>query len=63
MDTISLRPLTPASESAFVLPGDGFVAANDFDLYLLGRLHTVYSKSDLPPPLEPLQGPIGYIME
>ena len=47
----------------FALPGDGFVAANDFDLYLLGRLHAVYAKTDLPPPIEPLQGPIGYIME
>ena len=47
----------------FALPGDGFVSSNDFDLYLLGRLHAVYAKTDLPPPIEPLQGPIGYIME
>ena len=60
---VSAYIVKPVSERAFVMPGDGFVAANDFDMYLLGRLHAVYSKSDLPPPLEPLQGPIGYIME
>ncbi len=60
---VSAYLVKPVSENRFVLPSDGFVSPNDFDLYLLGRLHAVYSKSDLPPPIEPLQGPIGYIME
>ena len=60
---VSAYLVKPVSEREFALPGDGFVASNDFDMYLLGRLHAVYAKTDLPPPLEPLQGPIGYIME
>ena len=60
---VSAYLVKSVSEREFALPGDGFVASNDFDLYLLGRLHAVYAKTDLPPPIEPLQGPIGYIME
>ena len=60
---ISAYLVKPVSAREFALPSDGFVAPNDFDLYLLGRLHAVYAKTDLPPPIEPLQGPIGYIME
>ena len=60
---VSAYLVKSVSEREFALPGDGFVAANDFDLYLLGRLHAVYAKTDLPPSIESLQGPIGYIME
>ena len=60
---VSAYLVSSVSEREFSLPGDGFVSPNDFDLYLLGRLHAVYAKTDLPPPIEPLQGPIGYIME
>ena len=60
---VSAYLVKAVSEREFAFPGDGFVASNDFDMYLLGRLHAVYAKTDLPPPIEPLQGPIGYIME
>ena len=60
---VSAYLVKSVSGREFALPGDGFVSSNDFDLYLLGRLHAVYAKTDLPPPIEPLQGPIGYIME
>ena len=60
---VSAYLVNSVSEREFSLPGDGFVSPNDFDLYLLGRLHAVYAKTDLPPPIESLQGPIGFIME
>ncbi|MCZ6840167.1 MAG: type II and III secretion system protein family protein, partial [Alphaproteobacteria bacterium] len=60
---VSAYLVKAVSGREFALPSDGFVASNDFDLYLLGRLHAVYAKTDLPPPIEQLQGTIGYIME
>ena len=65
---ISVTPylITPVGQREISLPTDGFAPASDFDRYLLGRLHRVYSKDT---PLNSLldtnglMGPIGYIME
>ena len=65
---ISVTPylITPIGQREITLPTDGFAPASDFDRYLLGRLHRVYSKDT---PLNSLldtnglMGPIGYIME
>ncbi len=65
---ISVTPylITPVGQREISLPTDGFAPASDFDRYLLGRLHRVYSKDA---PLNSLldtnglMGPIGYIME
>jgi pilus assembly protein CpaC len=64
---ISVTPylIRPISQSDVTLPTDGFAPASDFDRYLLGRLHKVYSKKS-PPAFDNakgLMGPIGYIME
>lgn len=53
----------PTSPKKIALPSDGFVPASDLDRYLLGRLHKVYGKPDLPAGREPVQGPIGYIVQ
>ena len=65
---ISVTPylIRPISQSEVTLPTDGFAPASDFDRYLLGRLHKVYSKSETLAVLNDpngLLGPIGYIME
>ncbi len=52
----------PTSPKKIVLPSDGFVPASDLDRYLLGRLHKVYDKADLPAERSGPQGPVGYIM-
>ncbi len=54
--------VSAVSEQTIALPTDGFAPASDFDLYLLGRLHGVYAKSEALQPAR-LMGPIGYIME
>ncbi len=55
--------VAPVNNRDIALPTDGFAPASDFDLYFLGRLHDVYARPGEPPPSEPLQGPIGYLME
>lgn len=65
---ISVTPylITPISQRDIVLPTDGFAPASDFDRYLLGRLHKVYSKkapSGAMLDANNLLGPVGYIME
>ena len=55
--------VAPVNIGDIALPTDGFAPASDFDLYFLGRLHDVYARPGEPPPSEPLQGPIGYLME
>ena len=65
---ISVTPylIRPINQSDVTLPTDGFAPASDFDRYLLGRLHKVYS-NNTPSALlgdpKGLLGPVGYIME
>ena len=64
--TVTAYLSRPVSEGAIALPTDGFAPANDFDMYLLGRLHDVYVKPKAPDqalPIGRLLGPVGYIME
>lgn len=51
------------NDARLSLPSDGFAAASDLDMYLLGHLHSRYAKTELPPYATPLAGPYGYIME
>ncbi len=51
------------NDARLALPSDGFAAASDFDMYLLGHLHSRYAHTPLPPYATPLAGPYGYIME
>jgi pilus assembly protein CpaC len=65
---ISVTPylIRPISQSDVTLPTDGFAPASDFDRYLLGRLHKVYSKNTPSILLGDPKGildPVGYIME
>ena len=65
---ISVTPylIRPISQTDISLPTDGFAPASDFDRYLLGRLHKVYSKDQSTAALNKskgLMGPVGYIME
>ncbi len=64
--TVTVFVSRAVSEGAIALPTDGFAPANDFDMYLLGRLHDVYVKPKAPVqerPVGRLLGPVGYIME
>lgn len=51
------------NDARLALPSDGFAAPSDLDIYVLGRLHQKYTKTELPPYATPLAGPYGYIME
>lgn len=51
------------NDARLALPTDGFAAASDIDMYLLGRLHKQYTHTELPPYATPLTGTYGYIME
>ena len=56
----------PVSENSIALPTDGFAPASDFDMYFLGRLHSVYAKPQNgggEALAGSLLGPVGYIME
>ncbi len=62
--TITAYLAKPTSNNAALsLPTDGFAIASDIDFLLLGQLHRVYTKKELPPYATPLAGPYGYIME
>ena len=62
--TVTPYLVRPVDPNRMALPTDGFAPASDFDMYLLGRLHDVYSKPAAPPPpVGQVQGPIGFIME
>ena len=66
MITVTVFLSRAVSEGTIALPTDGFAPANDFDMYLLGRLHDVYVKPKAPDherPIGRLLGPVGYIME
>ena len=70
---ISVTPylIRPIGQNDITLPTDGFAPASDFDRYLLGRLHKVYTKDQTAAGIssaglrgkDRLLGPIGYIME
>ncbi len=51
------------NRAAAVSPTDGFEPASDIDIYLLGRLHRYYAKSERPLWADPISGPFGYIMK
>ena len=44
------------------MPTDGFASASDIDLYLLGRLHSQYSKRKQLQEFPTIRSPFGYIM-
>ena len=70
---ISVTPylIRPIGQNDITLPTDGFAPASDFDRYLLGRLHKVYTKDQTAAGIssaglsgkDRLLGPVGYIME
>jgi len=51
----------PTTESAYVAPTDGFVAPSDPETLLLGRLNSVYKKSDSPLTPE-AAAPVGFVV-
>ena len=58
--------IRPLNERSIALPTDGFAPASDFDMYFLGRLHSVYAMPDNGSQdalAGGLLGPLGYIME
>lgn len=55
--------VAPVDSTALAFPTDGFVPASDLDMYLMGRLHHVYSEGTGPPPADAIRGPLGYILE
>jgi pilus assembly protein CpaC len=58
---VSAYLVTPTTESAFAAPTDGFVAPTDPETLLLGRLNTVYKKSDKPLTPE-AAAPVGFVV-
>ena len=59
---VTVYPVRPIDEQQIVFPTDGFAPTSDIDLYLLGRLHATYARSDALP-LAELKAPTGYILE
>lgn len=56
-----VRPVDGKQKLA--MPTDGFAPASDIDMYLMGRLHSQYSKKKDRQQIPMLRGPFGYIME
>jgi hypothetical protein len=51
-----------------VLPTDGFAPASDLDIFLFGRLHSIYGvepeeTETVRANVEKIHTPVGYIME
>ena len=61
--TVSTYLVKPVAERTLVLPTDGFAAASDSDMYLLGRLHASYGRKGTKPPSGKPRGPVGFVME
>jgi len=62
--TVQAYLVTPVGdEKPLAVPTDGYVPASDIDVYLLGRIHSQYSKGEGPLIENKLAGPYGYIME
>ena len=55
--------VTPTHPDKLQTPLDGFVAANDRDAALLGRLNKVYGKNGLEQPEGNLAGPFGHVVD
>ena len=58
----------PGSPEEFVLPTDGFAPASDLDIFLFGRLHSIYGvepeeTETVRANVEKIHTPVGYIME
>ncbi len=51
------------NDTPLAIPTDGFEAASDFDLFLLGRLHRQYGVGERPFWSDSVKGPFGYIMK
>jgi pilus assembly protein CpaC len=62
---IAVTPLLvrPVDANALALPTDGFGPANDFNMYLLGRLNATYAKPTPDQPFGRPRGPYGYIVD
>ncbi|MGQ0663782.1 MAG: type II and III secretion system protein family protein [Pseudomonadota bacterium] len=62
---IAVTPLLvrSADPNEIAFPTDGFGAAHDFDMFVLGRLHAVYKRPGPSPGTLPVRGPIGFILE
>jgi len=52
----------PVSPKTIKIPTEGIIPASDYDLYMLGRLHGVYT-GDEKMAKASLKGPFGYILE
>ena len=52
----------PVSPKTIKIPTEGMIPASDYDLYMLGRLHGVYT-GDEKITTASLKGPFGYILE
>jgi len=61
--TVSTFLVRPIADRALVMPSDGFAAASDSDMYLLGRLHSSYGRKGTKPPTGKPHGPVGFVME
>lgn len=59
--TVTAFVVAPVDDKALALPTDGFVPSSDLDRYLLGRLHEVYLRREVP--IDGVRGPLGYIVE
>jgi pilus assembly protein CpaC len=51
----------PVDSAAIALPSDGFGPANDVNMFLLQRLHSVYRGGRAPDGV--IRGPVGFVME
>ena len=63
---VSTFLIRPVEDASIALPTDGFAPASDFDMYFLGRIHSVYAKpgsGGSEALAGGLLGPVGYIME
>ena len=52
----------PVSPKTIKIPTEGMIPASDYDLYMLGRLHGVYTGDEKMTMASP-KGPFGYILE
>jgi len=53
----------PVAEADVAFPTDGLAPASDLEMYLLGRINSVYADRRPTPSGEEIAGPIGFIVE
>jgi pilus assembly protein CpaC len=53
----------PVAEIDVAYPSDGFAPPSDLEMYLLGRINSVYAERRPTPSGEEIAGPIGFIVE